>query len=186
MLLLAARNPDVHAVVGVAPSGIVWKGLNFANIPASRGAWTAGGQPLAFATPAEALYRPDSPMRGLFVSTMADVDKHPETEIPIEKIDGPVLFLSGSDDHLWPSQLLAERMMARLKARGFRHSYAHLTYAGAGHVVFVGAPDGAMAKAMGEPSPMLGGSAEADATAWADNWPKVLAFYAKALKGGSR
>ena len=183
VLLLASRNPDVHAVVALAPSGVVWKGLNFANVPASHAAWTSGGQPLAFATPAEALYRPDSPMRGMFVSAMSDADKHPETEIPIERINGPVLFLSGSDDALWPSQMLADRMMARLKAKGFGHSYAHLDYPGAGHVVFVGAPDGAMARIMGQPSPMLGGSAEADAKAWADDWPKVLAFYGRALKG---
>lgn len=185
VLLLASRNPDVRAVVAVAPSGVVWKGLNFANVPASHAAWTVGGQPLPFATPA-ALYRPDSPMRGMFLSAMADVDNHPETEIPIERIRGPVLFISGSDDNLWPSRMLADRMMARLKAKGFGHGYAHLDYAGAGHEVFVGAPDGAMARMAGQPSPMLGGTAEADARAWADDWPRVLAFYAKALKGGEQ
>jgi hypothetical protein len=78
---------------------------------------------------------------------------------------------------------MADRMIARLRAKGFGYSALHLTYDGAGHVVFVGAPDGAMARALGQPNAMLGGSAEADAKAWADDWPKVLAFYGKALKG---
>ena len=184
VLLLGSRNPDVHAVVAVAPSGIVWAGINYGT-GTTKSAWTAGGAPLPFATPVGALYRPDS-MRDMFAAAMPEVQSHPETEIPIERINGPVLFLSGGDDHLWPSRQQAERMMVRLKAKGFRHDYAHLTYDGAGHVIFVGAPDGAMGRAMGQPSAMLGGSTEADAKAWADNWPKVLAFYGKALKGDSK
>ncbi len=185
VLLLGSRNPDVHAVVAVAPSGIVWQGINYSDNRSGKSAWTAGGNPLPYVTPAGALYRADS-MRDMFLGAMADADKHPETEIPIERVNGPVLFLSGGDDHLWPSRQMADRMMARLKAKGFRHDYAHLTYEGAGHVIFVGAPDGAMARAMGQPSPMLGGSAEADAKAWANDWPKVLDFYGKALKGDSK
>jgi hypothetical protein len=184
-LLLASRNPDVRAVVAVAPSGIVWQGINYAN-GSSQGAWTVGGKPLPFVHPLAAAYRPDSPLKAVFLGAMAEADQHPETAIPIERIHGPILFLSGDDDQLWPSGLMAERMMARLKAHRFGYSYAHLSYQGAGHVVFVGAPDGAMARAMGKPSPMLGGSAEGDAKAWADDWPKVLAFYGKALKGGAR
>ena len=185
VLLLGSRNPDVHAIVAVAPSGIVWQGINYQN-GSSKSAWTADGKPLPFVYPKSAAYRADSPLKGLFLGAMTDVDAHPETEIPIEKINGPVLFLSGGDDNLWPSKMMAERMMARLKAKRFGHSHAHLTYEGAGHVIFVGAPDGAMAKAMAQPSPMLGGSAAADSKAWADDWPKVLAFYGKALKGDAR
>jgi dienelactone hydrolase/uncharacterized protein (DUF2141 family) len=182
VLLLATRNPDVRAVVAVAPSGVVWQGINYGS-GAPKSAWTSGGQPLAYVPPVGALYKPDS-MKDMFVAALPEADRRPETQIPIEKINGPVLFLSGGDDHLWPSRQMADQMMARLKAKGFGHPYAHLTYDGAGHVIFVGAPDGAMGKVMGQPNAMLGGSQEADAKAWADEWPKVLDFYAKALKGG--
>ena len=186
VLLLGARNPDVHAVVALAPSGIVWQGINYAN-GSSQGAWTYGGKPLPFLFPASAAYRSDSPLKAVFLGAMAKADNRPETEIPIERINGPVLLLSGGDDNLWPSRLMADRMMARLKAKGFHHDYAHLTYEGAGHVIFVGAPDGAMARAMaGGANAMLGGSPEANAKTWADDWPKVLDFYGKALKGDSK
>jgi dienelactone hydrolase len=122
-------------------------------------------------------------MKDMFIAALPEAERRPETQIPIEKINGPILLLSGGDDHLWPSRQMADQMMARLKAKGFAHAYAHLTYDGAGHVVFVGAPDGAMGKVMGQPSAMLGGSQAEDAKAWADEWPKVLDFYAKALKG---
>jgi len=185
VLLLGSRNPDVHAVVAVAPSGIVWQGINYAN-GSSRAAWTVDGRPLPFVRPASGAYRSDSPLKAVFLGAMAEADQHPETAIPIERLHGPILLISGGDDRLWPSQLMADRMMERLKAKGFRNDYVHLNYDAAGHVVFVGAPDGAMARAMGRPSPMLGGSAEADAKAWADDWPRVLAFYGKALRGNAR
>ncbi len=186
VLLLGARNPDVRAVVAVAPSGIVWRGLNFSNVTQAKAAWTAGGKPLPFVTPDGTAYRPNAPMRTMFTKAFAEADRRPETAIPVERIHGPILLISGGDDHLWPSREMADRMMARLKAAKFPYAYQHLTYDGAGHAVFVGEPDGPMAKALGTPSPMLGGSAEADAKAWADDWPKVVAFYDKALKERAR
>ena len=184
VMLLGSRNPDVRAVVAVAPSGIVWQGLNYANFTGSKAAWTAGGKPLPYLTPAAAQYRPNAPMKPIFATALPQADSHPETEIPVERIHGPVLLISGKDDHLWPSTEMADHVMARLKKARFRYSFTHLAYEGAGHVVFVGAPDSAMGAGLGAPSAMLGGSVEANAQAWADNWPKVVAFYDKALKGG--
>ncbi len=33
------------------------------------------------------------------------------------------------------------------------------------------------------PNPMLGGAGPDNLAAWQDNWPKVIAFFDKALKG---
>ena len=182
-MLLGSRNSDVRAVVAVAPSGIVWQGLSYSNAP-GKAAWTASGQPLPYLTPVALAYRPNTFLRSVFIEALPQADARPETEIPVEKIHGPVLLISGKDDHLWPSTQMADRVMARLKRTKFRHDFAHLAYDGAGHAVFVGAPDSAMAKGLGAPNAMLGGSPEANAKAWADDWPKVIAFYDKALKGG--
>ena len=186
VLLLGSRNRDVHAVVAIAPSGFVWLGLNNQDAAHARPAWTAGGQPLPHLTPDPRAYRANAPLKGVFISTLATADKRPETQIPAERTNGPILLISGGDDALWPSQQMADELVARLKAKGFRHEVQHLTYAKAGHVVFVGAPDGPMARGFTTATPMLGGSPEANAQAWADDWPKVLAFFHKALKGGAR
>ena len=185
VMLLGSRNSDVRAVVAVAPSGIVWQGLSYSNAP-GKAAWTAGGQPLPYLTPVAAAYQPNAFLRSVFIDALPQADARPETEIPVERIHGPVLLISGKDDHLWPSTQMADRVMARLKRMKFRHDFAHLAYDGAGHAVFVGAPDSVMAKGLSTPNVMLGGSPEANAKAWADDWPKVLAFYDKALKGGSQ
>lgn len=183
-LLLGARNPDIRAVGAIAPSGVVWQGLDFAD-PMNMGpAWTAAGEPLPFMTPDAGLYVPGGAMKPMFDSAMIQAGAHPEAEIPVERINGPVLLISGGDDAMWPSAAFADRITARLEREGFPHAVENLVYPEAGHVVFVGAPDGMMARSTGTmQSPMFGGSAAANAAAWADNWPRTLAFFETALKG---
>lgn len=182
-LLLGARNPAVRAVGAVAPSGVVWQGLDFAD-PMNMGpAWTSDGAPLAFIAPDATLYVPGGAMAPMFESAMAAGDYPRDAEIPVERIDGPVLLISGGDDAMWPSAEFAARIAARLEAAGFAHRIENLVYPEAGHVVFVGAPDGMMARGFTAPAAMMGGNAEADRAAWADNWPRTVAFFDAALKG---
>jgi uncharacterized protein len=95
-----------------------------------------------------------------------------EAFIAVEEIEGPVLLVSGGDDLLWPSALMAERILERLEAHD--HPAEHLSYPEAGHLIL---------------SPYLptwgseafeglatGGTPEANAEAAEDSWPRVLAF----------
>lgn len=187
-LLLASRNRDVRAVMAFAPSGIVWQGLDFSDVANMGPAWTAGGKPLPFVIPDQASYRPNASMKPMFDKALANADKRPETVIPVEKINGPILLISGKSDALWPSADMAERIVKRLKDKGFKHGVQHLTYEGAGHFVFMGDPSTSAAKsaARAGPNPMMGGDGPANAAAWADDWPKTIAFFDKALKGSAR
>lgn len=184
-LLLASRRQDVRAVATFAPSGIIWQGLNFRN-PMNMGpAWTADGQPLPFVAPDGMAYRPGAPMKPMFDNAIAQADTRPDVNIPVERINGPILLVSGRADALWPSFDMAERIVKRAKDKGFRHALEHLSHEGAGHMVFIGDPSTPRADAMAKapPNPMLGGTGEANMAAWKDNWPKALAFFDAALKG---
>lgn len=181
-LLLGSRNRKVKAVVAVAPSGIVWDGLDFANMGKEESAWTAGGKPLPFVTPKAEYYRGTS-MREMFLMSLDGANERPETAIPVERINGPILLLSGMDDALWPSTHMSDRIIARLQGARFRHSYEHRAYPGAGHAVFVTSPESPMARSASQPNPMMGGTPQGNARAWADNWPTTVAFLDKALKG---
>lgn len=181
-LLLGSRNKDIRAVVAVAPSSVVWQGLNFAHMAASKPAWTANGKPLPYLTPTASAYRRNQSTVVLFTSSFAEADRRPETAIPVERINGPILLISGGDDRLWPSERFADRIIARLQGAKFKHLYEHLSYPQAGHVVFAGDPHGPMARALANPNPMMGGSIEGDAAAWADDWPKTLSFLRDALQ----
>jgi dienelactone hydrolase len=71
---------------------------------------------------------------------------------------------------------------ARLQSHNFTHPVTLLKYAGAGH--------GAFGPPIGHDTPAyalldsLGGTADGNAAARADSWPKALAFLDVALKTG--
>jgi dienelactone hydrolase/uncharacterized protein (DUF2141 family) len=181
VLLLGSRNKDVHAVMAFAPSGLMWQGLNYSDFTTQRPAWTLGGKGLPFVPPDNAKYSPTS-MRPMFESALSK-GAPAGSEIEVEKINGPVLLLSGEADALWPSTPMANAVIARLKAKKFKHAFDHYSYPGAGHLVFMADPTGVPTNTGAGGGIALGGTPEANAKAWADNWPKTLKFFDAALKG---
>ena len=88
-----------------------------------------------------------------------------------------MLLISGEDDRLWPSPVLAEIAAARLAAH--TRAVTHLRYPGAGHMIGpVGLP--ATANTILHPlrgrAMALGGTPAGNAAAAADSWPRVLQF----------
>lgn len=173
-LLVAAHYPEIRAVVGVSPTSVVWPGLP------KKPAWTLGGIPL----PNIPLNGPgDGPfgsMRDLFIVGLEHASQYPEAVIPVERIDGPILLLSGSEDRIWPAGKMAEQIVARLRQSRFPFAYTHIEYPGAGHAVFVGGITDI--GHIGDNIQLFGGSAEANRSAWAHSWPSVLKFFDKALR----
>lgn len=77
---------------------------------------------------------------------------------------------------------MAGILMERLKRAGFQHSYPHLSYSGAGHVMFVGDPSHlAPGAAQRYITPRFGGTLAGSTAAWNDDWPKTLQFLAASL-----
>lgn len=110
-LLIAAHDADIKAVLAVAPSSHVWPASSM-NLSAGadgatvrKPAWTPGGQPIAFLSPV------GSGARAVFAAGLADASRHPDAEIPVERINGAVLLLSGDDDDIWPAGPMAERIV---------------------------------------------------------------------------
>ena len=48
-----------------------------------------------------------------------------EAEIHVENINGPILIMSGKNDDQWPSTLMSNRIVDRLKENNFKHYYKH-------------------------------------------------------------
>ena len=55
--------------------------------------------------------------------------------IPVERIHGPVLLLSGEADNLWPSTMLSEMIVTRLRSHRFKYPVEHTAYPEAGHLI---------------------------------------------------
>ena len=132
-LLIASRRPELRAVVAFVPSGLVWQ--NVARGFPDSSSWSHGGDDVPF-VPYGSVDQP----RGIIDFYRAGIEQAtPETlaaaTIPVERINGPILLLSGRDDNLWPSTDLSERVVTRLAERGFAHPFEHKAYDDAGHLI---------------------------------------------------
>jgi len=168
-LQLASMFPAVKAVVAYVPANV--------RFPACCGntrvpfAWTWRGQPLAFVFP-RALRNPEAVM---------------PAAIAVERIQAPILLISGDDDGVWDSTGMAEAVVSRLKQTHFPYPYRHLRYPHAGHRA--GRPEivptwhGSVRNPISGRAENLGGSAPGDAESSLDAIPKVLAFLRESLAG---
>jgi uncharacterized protein len=185
-LLVSSRNPTIGLTIAVAPSGVVWQGLNFANMGHTQPAWTVNGKPLPSVLPEGKGYRPDQALAQMFTAAFETMEARPDAAIPVERIRGDVLLISGGQDRIWPSTRFADRIVARLQALNFKGTVLHLDYPDAGHGLFVGEPDGPMVRSVDMANAMMGGTQEANAKARADSWRRTLAFLQAHLDGEHR
>jgi dienelactone hydrolase len=197
-LLLGATFGEINAVMAWMPSGVVFWALGRSE-PGDmrpRAAWTFRGKPLptlqegnsyADIMPAEPLSGQPMAWAPAYLEHLKDADAVARAAIPVEKIGGPILLVSGTDDQIWPSSALADLAMRRLEAHRFAFSFQHLRYEGAGHAIKVPyGPTTARVTGLGVEgfSGKLysqGGTARADAEAGADAWRKQLAFMQNAI-----
>ena len=183
-LLLGATYPSAfRVVVANVPSSVVWPGLgDNSEAPA----WTLNGKPLASVRghfmPADLALS----SRDRFLKRLQD-PAAAHAEIPVERIDAPLLMFSGKDDQLWPSDVFAARVVDRLKAHHFAHPVEHYSYEHAGHQItrpFVPTSDVGQVRIhpITKRPNVFGGTPEGQAKANEDSWEKLLAFLDKYLR----
>jgi dienelactone hydrolase len=182
-LLAGAFLEPVSSVVAFAPSGVCWAGLG-AHGPVGAPAWRFGGEdipcagirPQGYPLPEAA---PGSPiaLRPLFEAMLSDRDAIRAAEIPVERVKGPILMVSGEADAMWPATEMAQIAEHRAAERGFTHKLTHLRYCGAGHLC-AGVPGTPALTESRHPLTgqvySFGGNPAANARARADSWPQVL------------
>lgn len=193
-LQVAAVCPDVSAVVACSASGARWVGFK-PGVSHPGAAWTWDGMALPYLTPNPVLVerayaQPAAALTEAFVDSMADDTRLREATIRVEHIQGPILFLSGEDDRMWPSQALSDIAMHRLVSH--RHAFPdrHIVYPNAGHALG-GAPgehhDGVVVvHPIDQRQYLLGGTPGGNASAAADVWPRVAEFFRKHLPVSAR
>ena len=194
-LLLGATFPrDVGAVVGYAPSAVVWQGTTFDREVyhgGPRSPWSLRGEavpfvPLARPLAPEVVVMTESLLeerpigtRAFYERALLDEAAVAAGSAPVEKIEAPVLLISGTDDRMWPSTRLSEMAIERLEAHDRPFPREHLRYEGAGHMI---APPGYEPNSAWTNRFELGGSREANEFANADSWPKVIGFLKEAFE----
>ncbi|HEX2855672.1 MAG TPA: acyl-CoA thioester hydrolase/BAAT C-terminal domain-containing protein [Opitutaceae bacterium] len=177
-LLVASRNPAFTRVIAWAPSHVVWGPVGPFN-DSSISAWTVGGRPLPFV---HHLREPDysaKPYRGTpdFLADLRQVAVVAAAGIPVEKIQGAVLLLSGEDDQVWPSTAMSRLAMKRLAAAHHPFCFEHIAFPGAGHLIAPGSDPGLIeAKHPTGVVLAFGGNKAANGAAQEKGWAKVLEF----------
>jgi dienelactone hydrolase len=171
----------VHGVVADAPSSEVYGAVPGNCPPNSRTAWTLHGRPLAQAATkfGDAIHQPDGSIveEPAFRAGLADLAAASAAAIPVQRIKGPVLLISGGDDQLWPSDTYAERIMKALS--GDPSPHVHVNFPAAGHLVFGIPYEPSFTRASvanGRAVIDLGGTSAADSAARARDWPDAIAF----------
>ena len=187
-LLLAATYPELKAAVSWVGSGLIYGGV----VPigaAPVAGWTRHGEDLPFAGFVTSAAKMDSPPVRLtpgFLAGLEDREAVAAAEIPVERINGPVLLISGTDDAVWPATVLSEYAVRRLRAHGHPHAVEHLVYEGAGHII--GPPvSGFNFNVTHAVHPIVGldfafgGTPEKNTAASLDSWQRIVAFLDKAF-----
>jgi dienelactone hydrolase len=192
-LLLGATLPAITAVVSLVGSGVITQGVAFRPIleelETHQPAFTYRGRPLPF-LPARLVDEQRAQVRegrpvalGLaFEAALANVSAVEEATIPVERIGGPVLLISATDDHMWPSSVLSAIAERRLRREGHRHHVEHLCLT-AGHGIAPPPYAPTTTRLLPGPSCMfaLGGTARDDAHGRETMWEKTLEFLAAHL-----
>jgi len=192
-LLLGTRYPQIKAVVAYVPSNVVWPGFSADFDDAQPAAWTSNGKPVANMGAAnvdsteeiEVLESNPEVSTPWFRLYLNEEEAARHATIPVEKIGGPVLLISGIDDQVWPSPEMAELVMQRMTEHKHSYSDKHLSYANCGHLL--GIPNSAVGETR-QLDPLtkqpleLGGTSEATAYASWDSWAQVLSFLDENLK----
>ena len=174
VLLIAARRPDVRAVVAGMPTNVAWNGINWERGGQSESSsWTSDGRdipsmPFSSWNQAEGVISVYRSIEDPAQSAAAE-----RAAIPIERARATTMLVCGEAETMWPACPMSRAVQARAAERGGPPVHI-LAYPDAGHLVF------------GPPIPrdnpfyqrlaMLGGTVEGNAAARADSWPRVIAF----------
>ena len=182
VLLWAAHDPRVNAVVAEAPSSFVTGTSSTLPDGPYPSAWSYEGRPFPFLRAGDPSQPPDDPAQISIRTGGAEaLDSLPEARraaIPVERIDGPVLLITGEADRIWESTRMAEQLMARLTAAaGYDHQARHLHYPDAGHNLAGGQ------QAFGVPNlppkdrgNSRGGTRQGNSVAGVSAWQETLRF----------
>jgi dienelactone hydrolase len=184
-LLVASRSRRLHAAAAGMPASVVFQGgADTRPGVEPHSSWTVDGKPVPFvpydvSQPFDFRDYMGSIFR-LYDGGLKDAAAHADAVIPVERINGPILLISGEADAMWPAARMSNDIVKRLERKRFGFSVTHLSYPDAGHAV--GLPPALGASERG-PDEAVGGTAAGNAFARADMWPKLVCFFDGALRG---
>ena len=132
VLLLGSLYPEIHSVVAVVPSHVVFQA---SNVTLSRNSsWVYNNQELPFVPfPRMSMATIKGVLdgenyRAMHLEALENHEAVEKARIKVEDINGSIYLLSARYDHMWPSMEMSQEVVKRLKAKKFKHHFEHKVY----------------------------------------------------------
>ncbi len=131
-LNLASRYRDFKGVIAMSTSHVSFPAITWT---ANTSSWTYRDEevpyvPAPFKTVLPAL---KGELYTAHTMMLEDKEAVEKAAIAVEKINGPILLLSGKNDEQWPALEMSTQIVNRLKNKRYRHHFSHVELDG-GHV----------------------------------------------------
>ena len=131
-LNLASKYKDFKGVIAMSASNVSFPALTWSS---NTSAWTYKNKEVPYVP---ATLKTISPaLKGdhftAFSMMLEDKEAVKKAEIEVENINGSVLLISGIKDDQWPSTVMSDQIVNRLKQNNFKHYYSHIKLDG-GHI----------------------------------------------------
>lgn len=131
VLNLASYFDDIDAVVAMSASHVSFPAITMMSNTSS---WTLNDKELPYApTPYSAV---PAMISGNHLEAyniiLENKDAEYKAQIPVEKINGSIFLLSPTNDESWPSKEMSDKIIKRLKSKGFKNHFEHIIVKG-GH-----------------------------------------------------
>ena len=192
-LLAASTYPQIHAVIADVPSPFAWEGIAAGPSSDRKSSWTLDAKPLPYLAYTDAMGRAfgtafaaHTPLdlRPGYDASMSDRAGIERAFFPLEKINGPIFFLSAGDDRIWNSEWQSTLGITYLKNKHHPFADTSTVYPLAGHLFIFATPERPLTDApfSGGLQLLLGGTAQANVAAAADAWPRITTFLETALQ----
>ena len=146
-LIAASMFHDISCVIVRVPSHFVSEGLSGSGkdkAPSGTSCWSYRGKDLPYAPYRNRtfnilkMFLKEKEMH--IITFNRDKDVTPETLIPIEKIQAPILMLSSKHDEVWPSYDSATYMEQKLVDINYPYPHKHVAYEHMSHAVITKIP----------------------------------------------
>lgn len=125
VLNLASRFTEIDAVIAIVPANV--------SLPSRFGwgetsSWTFKQEEIPYitATDDSVEFIQNGDFFKGFSIMLKDQQHTLEAEIKVERINSPILLISASQDEVWPSTLMSNRMIERLEKNNFQYFYRHI------------------------------------------------------------
>ncbi|OPX76328.1 MAG: hypothetical protein A4E44_00752 [Methanosaeta sp. PtaB.Bin018] len=195
-MLAASVFPQIRAVVGYTPSGVIWSGIGKSpDAPA----WTYRGRAFPYlrtmvSEEQERLFleaqrngTPYLDAPSFLYSLEMQRSRIDEATIPVENSKAAFLLIGNPGDGVWPSDMLSQISIDRLRAHDHPRQYQLLSYDQGGHMLIPYPYYPTTMRQFYLPTvdvwEGLGGTAEGAARAAEDSWPRVVEFLKRELEG---